>query len=74
MLSKEGSLELEAGGENMRMSVGEERRETAAGLGYCWQHPNMPYREVSYVTAGSKMHLRAEHQLAFLKALISEFL
>lgn len=74
MLSKEGSLELEAGGENMRMSVGEERKETAAGLGFCWLHPNVPYREISYITAGSKMRLQAEHRLAFLKALISEFL
>lgn len=56
------------------MSVGEEKRETAAGLGFCWLHSNLPYREISYITADSKMGFQAEHQLAFLKAFFSEFL
>lgn len=58
----------------MRMSVGEEKRETAAGLGFCWLHSNLPYREISYITADSKTGFQAEHQLAFLKAFLSEFL
>lgn len=55
------------------MFTGEERRETAAGLGFCWLHPNLPCREISYITADSKMGFQAEHQLAFLKAFLSEF-
>lgn len=58
----------------MRMSVGEKRRETAAGLGFCWLPPNLPYGEISCITAESKMGFQAEHQLAFLKAFLSEFL
>lgn len=58
----------------MRMSIGEERRGTAAVLGFCWLHPNLLYGEISYITADSKMGFQAEHQLAFLKAFLSEFL
>lgn len=56
------------------MSVGEERRGAAAGLGFCWLRPNLLYGEISYITADSKMGFQAEHQLAFLKAFLSEFL
>lgn len=56
------------------MSVGEERRGTAAVLGFCWLHPNLLYGEISYITSDSKMGFQAEHQLAFLKAFLSVFL
>lgn len=73
MLSKEGSLELEAGEEYEVICRGKEERNSCR-LGILLATCNLPYREISYVTADSKMGFQAEHQLVFFKAFLSEFL